>query len=76
MPPKTIDTQSEVILSARRSGARTVRKAIQSKIETLHAEYATQTDEFQTVIKVLVELSEFISSMIERDKKRKGGLWN
>jgi len=60
-----LDTEAEKILSAKRAGARAVRKAIQKQIDILAVTRGG-----------LAALSEYISRMIERDKKRKGGLWN
>ena len=67
-----IDTPAEQTLSDKRSGARTVRKGITQHIEMLKAKHAESDEK----IEVLREVEDFIESMIERDKKRKGGLWN
>lgn len=66
-----LDTEAEKILSAKRAGARIVRKAIQKQIEIIRASCVTGD-----AVGALGDLEEYISNMIARDKKRKGGLWN
>lgn len=70
-----IDTPEEKTLSDKRAGARTVRKAINKKIEQLK-EVAARKPEPDTAIDALHALEEYIDEMIARDKTRKGGLWN
>lgn len=67
-----IDTEKERDLSNQRKGARKVRSAIQQQIDTIKAQYQPE----DTATEALNKLAAYIHLMIERDKKRKGGLWN